>query len=262
MSEFLIPCSESDHRANAALGYTDVKAFARSAAHGAYHLSHPTQPTRPMILGTAEHACVLEPDKFDRLYVVVEGDRRTKEVKAALEAAEASGKRVLTADEMAQCRGAAQACREHLLLGELLAHPHACFEHSGFWDIDGVPAKCRVDLFAGGIAVDLKFTDDAREFPQKARSYQYAVQCAWYMHGLRQHYDGVRWLFAAIEREEPYGIMVYEPDVEYERMGWSKCARAVENYKDWQASKVAGMRTPDYQSQIVTLSPRAWEVEA
>lgn len=64
-----IGVSYSDYDQIPALRSHVIQDMRRSPAHCRYNLDHPAEATDAMVLGEAVHAAVLEPDRFESMYV-------------------------------------------------------------------------------------------------------------------------------------------------------------------------------------------------
>ncbi|MCB1902338.1 MAG: PD-(D/E)XK nuclease-like domain-containing protein, partial [Rhodocyclaceae bacterium] len=95
----------------------------RTPAHLVYNMTHRSEPTANMALGTAVHTLVLEPATFDAEFAVMpKVDKRTKigkEMFAEFEAASA-GKTVIAEDMLAKAQAMADSVRSHPVAGLLL----------------------------------------------------------------------------------------------------------------------------------------------
>ena len=105
----------------------------------------------------------------------------------------------------------------------------------------GVPFKARLDsvLVEEGIVLDLKTTDsaDPELFTKKVVGLGYDFQAAAYTIAAEQAYGKpFRFLFAAVERKAPYTVAVYEADEFMQAEGRRKFDRAIELYKECEAS--------------------------
>jgi len=138
-----------------------------------------------MRVGTAVHMLVLEPEKVAAMLPVAPVvDRRTTAGKAAwarFTGEMKPGALVLNADERRLADGAAIAVLTNRQLAEsgLLRGRR---ELTILFDLDGCPAKARLDVFANaGIAVDLKTSRNAWEFHRSVPKLSYHRQAAFYL---------------------------------------------------------------------------------
>ena len=194
-----------------------LKRFARSPAHAQASV---TVSGDAVEFGSAAHCAVLEPERFDRDYVV--WDRRTESGSTAprrgkawdeFKAAHADAE-IVTADQYAR------AC---MLRDVVRSAPDAMrYLRVGFaevvvqWMFGERPCKARIDWLATvdgqPVLVDLKTTRDVRPdvFGRSCVQFGYPLQMAWYADGLEAatgHRPRV--IVVAVESEVPHAIGVY-----------------------------------------------------
>ena len=216
------------YHASEAVSKSHLDAINRSPRHYWAKYLDPNRaedtPTPAMLMGSAVHMAVLEPDLFVGRYVQAPAgiDKRTKDGKAAWADFEASvGDRlVLNADEYQQCIAIRDAVRGHEVAAKLLDGGEA--EVSYFVDDEqtGLPLKARPDFRnAQNIVVDLKTTEDAgpSAFGKSSANFRYHVQAAWYSDIVAECVgENVPWFFfVVVEKKPPYAVGLYycEPDV-------------------------------------------------
>ena len=113
-----------------------------------------------MMLGTSVHCAVLEPATFqDRYAIAPQCDKRTKEGKAIWADLEANNKIILSASDYELIEGMSQSVLNHETASRLLAIGDP--EMTVYTDIEGIPAKARLDWYRNGIICDLKTTQAA-----------------------------------------------------------------------------------------------------
>ena len=172
------------------------------------------EPTAAMLLGTALHTAVLEPELWDATVAVPPHtfDRRTKvgkELAAEFER-ESAGKIVLSPDDADRVRRMADAVHKHPAAKFLLELPGRR-EASYTWTdpATGLECKTRPDWHSEDrrIVVDVKTTKDARrgEFAKSIANFDYHVQAAWNQGAL----EAEQFISIAIESERPYAVAVY-----------------------------------------------------
>lgn len=196
--------------------------YFRSAAHGHYEETHPRAETDAQSLGTAAHAAILEPERFEREFVRMPafGEPLRKPAKlAALNFRRANeDKSIITASEYEQAMTMRDAIMAHQSAREILA-AKGVKERSLVWaDPEfGVKCKMRVDILAvwNGykIIVDLKTTRDARSqaISRSMHKFGYHRAAAWYQRGAAVLSPGERkFIHIFIESDPPHGVGVYE----------------------------------------------------
>lgn len=127
---------------------------------------------------------------------------------------ERPSKALLKSDQIAM----AYKCSEsiHRELGPLLSYGEAFTELEIYWD-DIVPCRCKLDYAIESpdevLVIDLKTAADItpRGFRSACWNNRYWLQDAHYSEGARRHFDKrVRFIFAAVEKKDPYRCFVYE----------------------------------------------------
>lgn len=180
----------AEYRQMAGLSKHELDNFAVAPAYYQHRKAQEWKPSRSMEIGTLIHSLVLE-GRCD--YAVgPEVDRRTKAGKEEWQLfCEANlGKTIVTREEAAVIDGCLQSCAP---LMEHCAYDDDSIEMSMFWERDGVKCKGRPDMVATingeTCLVDLKTTNDIRNFESSFYRFRYDVQAAWYQYGLKAAMD-------------------------------------------------------------------------
>jgi hypothetical protein len=211
----------------------------KTPLHLKWDLDHPAEPTEAMLIGSATHTAVLEPDLFDERYIRgVEGDGRTKAVKEArarLEA-EAGDRQVLPPkdwDLALRLRDAiwAHPVAKHLMIGDS--------ERSMLWKDPetGVLCKGRLDKICANVPaiLDLKTSRDASPHAfsrQGLYGLRYYLQAALYLTGAQEvglPHD--TFAIVAIEKDPPYAIAVYDVEPELLLKGAEEARGLLRRYR-------------------------------
>lgn len=196
--------------------------IARSPAHYAYRTA--SEPTRAMVIGSATHAAILEPAEFDKQYMLLRDvtDRRSSVYKQAAEQFGADN--VLTGTEADAVIGMRESVRLNSSAVELLdASGHVEIAAFATDPVTGVLVKCKFDKLLNDLrSVDLKTTQDLRDFAKSVANYRYHVQQAYYSDvfawatGLQlESFD-----FLAVEKDAPNASRIFRldtPSVDYGR---------------------------------------------
>lgn len=251
--------TNAEYHAADGISKSDLDLIHRSPAHykAARH-----EDTPALRFGTAFHCAVLEHNRFNETYTVIEGDRRTKAVKESIKDAEAAGKIILTADDFNAIMGMAQAVFTNPICAALLRG--SLKEHSVFSELDGVRVKCRPDGWSTekGVLFDLKSTEDASPegFARTVAKYRYHVQDAFYRHVVASATSGdaddLSFIFVAVEKKPPFAVALYELDELAALQGWVDAREDLRRYK---AAKETG-KWCGYSPRIETLSLPRWAV--
>lgn len=213
--------SNEDYHRGAGISKSDLDKIHRSPAHYLQALYDPISPppSDSMLLGSAVHCAVLEPDTFyDRFVEKPVFNRRAKDGKAAAEAWEAERGNRIGLDE--DTMRAVWAMRDSLMANPIIAKlvEGSSHEVSIFTDISSVLCKCRPDGWSRdeGYMIDLKTTRDASpaEFARDVAKFRYHVQEAWYrMVAVEQTGQPVEaFYFLAVENTPPYAVAIYQLD--------------------------------------------------
>lgn len=203
-----------DYHAHPAIGSTALGYMRRSPAHfSAFQRGEITISEDSATFGDAFHAFILEPERFERDFVVEHIDRRTKNGKARAEELAASGIVVVDPDD---------AETMERMRANLLAHPGAGrvlaarthVEEPIFWECPttGIECKCRPDVRLPMLLADLKTTRDASPegFARSIANYGYAIQAAHYIAGCRAiGHEIENFVFLAVEKEPPHAVAAY-----------------------------------------------------
>lgn len=253
--------TNAEYHAADGISKSDLDLIHRSPAHykAARH-----EDTPALRFGTAFHCAVLENDRFNATYTVIEGDRRTKAVKDSIKDAEAAGKIILTADDFNALMGMSQAVFKNPICAALLRG--SLKEHSVFAELDGVRVKCRPDGWSTekGVLFDLKSTEDASPegFARTVAKYRYHVQDAFYRHVVASatncDADDLSFIFIAVEKKPPFAVALYQLDELATLQGWVDAREDLRRYK---TAKDTG-KWGGYSPRIETLSLPRWAVSS
>lgn len=219
--------------------------------------------SRALVLGSAIHTAVLEPDLFDASYKILPAlNLRTKAGRAERDAFIAAhpGATVLTVEERKTALDCATAVRRHPVVSKLFARGQA---ERSYFTIDGETGeliKCRLDWFndTAGLIVDLKSTDDASEagFGKSAANFRYDLQPPWYQDVLRQEYGEAPpyWAFVAVEKTPPFKIGLYFPTPDQIEVGYRLARRDFLRILEHKRTGI----WPDFAYEAKPLAIPAW----
>lgn len=280
---FILDMDEAEYRANPAIANSDLTLIRRSPAHLLARRRNPEKTTQAKLDGRALHAAILEPDLFMQRYCVLPDDmprdlRHHRNAKApspdtlasirAWDAWEASngGRITLDAEDYARKMAVAENVRNHPDLKPYFDAPGEA-ELSVFATdpVTGTPVKGRLDrrVIINGyrVVLDPKSSDDPRPdaFSRSAYQYGYFQQCAFYT-------DICAWagepidlfLFIAFEKEDPYGIKVYEVSEDDMEFGRRQYRSALDTYAECAKNN----DFPTYNTGIEVLTRPAYAKES
>jgi hypothetical protein len=241
-----------------------------------YSLTHPREETRAMVVGSAFHKLVLEPEGFDDEFFVMLDDEICAEIGGAKPRATNkykewrdgflsanAGKTLLENDEFKEISNMAASIRKRKAFKAICTPGSA--EDSFFWrDPElGVLCKCRPDyLRDDGYIIDFKTTERAspKRFESHIYDYRYYVQAAFYIQGV-EAVTGERvkgFVFVAVEKKPPYLVACYSADDEMIQAGNEEVRRCLRLYEECSRTGV----WPGYPDEILPLSLPRWATAA
>jgi len=209
--------------------------------------------TDALKFGSGLHTLLLEPEKFEEEYIVLEEIPR-KNSNAYKELIEKnSGKTILKQDEYNQMLGMSEAFKAYDN-SELILSGDCMIEQSIFWKDEetGILLKSRPDFYnkKAGIIFDLKTALDASRsgFSRAKFSYEYHIQAYMQWEAIRLLTDKEPGAIChlVIEKNEPYLVACYQiTNVELE-MGKFQLQKALKYYSDCnRVGKWRGYTTHD-----------------
>jgi len=261
----------------------------QSPAHFITNKKHPKPSTPAMVIGSAFHALVLEPDVFEQEYVKQPVNAPKRPTAAQLNSKnptklaqqsigyweqfdkENAGKIILTNtpgddpfwkpgdwDRIHRMR---DAILEHPIASVLLDLDQGKAEQSVYW-VDSQThklCKCRPDFIndAHNVAVDLKSTENASytEFAKSCAKFRYHVQDPFYRDGLQAVGRPVdAFVFVAVEKTPPWGIGIYIIEPEARRIGRIEYQRDLEIYAQCHSQD----EWPCYPNEVRDIELPVW----
>ena len=258
------------YRKHPSTSQSELKEVLRSLAHWQARYgpdAEPTFPTIAMIMGTALHCKVLEPELFDGSFVdrsSLDKELTVAELKAALDEEQIDYKKTakkpeleallypdgkpvdkrtsLSHEDFATVCGMADALRTHEMTGRWFDPGRNNYRRANevslyVDDLEGLAVKARIDRLektgSGWTILDLKSTDDASPsaFQKKAFNLGYHIQAAFYADLVARVMgcdpEDVDFVFCAVERKRPHGIAVYKADQEMIAFGRKQYLKAI-----------------------------------
>jgi hypothetical protein len=236
---FYYSVSLEDYRSWPAINISVLKEMDKTPQHVSYRRSHPLDQTEEMMVGSAAHCRILEPDKWDsRFYVCPPCKLNTKEGKAIMADAviEANGRTVIRMSDDAEASAAeemADAINRHELAWKLIGSHGRC-EVSALWfdELNKFWCKGRFDKLIEDrekpLIVEIKTSGriDNFHFGRTAKSLHYDAQAAWYLwgHACITGQDAEHQILA-IESKPPFTCRVLQMDSEGLQGGATDYAR-------------------------------------
>ncbi len=270
----------SNEEYHGSAGYSSSKLkmlIEQTPAHLKHSFGVQTEPTENMLLGTAAHALVLEPEKFATEFAVSEKfDGRTNAGKAGKAAFEASnfGKTIITQATFDKAQAMADSVLTHPIASLLVSDVIA--ESSVYWWYKSMDAdddskyktmvKVRPDALcrAYPVIVDLKTTVDGSYtgFIKSIQNFYYHVSAAMYLEGCNQCKPLLeemgrmafnKFVFVCVENTAPYLTSVYELSPEYLEIGKLLYRRALRTLREGHEAD-----WPGYPDEVRVIEPPGW----
>ena len=254
------------------LGHSDLLRLSKSPMAYRHSKDNPVDPNiKALVLGSAFHTAVLEPDDFDKNYHIIPPDidgkgPRTSHYKDEMERMrwERPNRKWLSEQDFGLVLRLAESALAHPVLKEGLSRPHKV-EGTAYFNLHRARCKCRPDLVVHRRGrtvdvIDLKSCLDASPegFAKAAANWGYDVQAEFYTRGLLKHEIKVnKFLFVAVEKTPPFlcGVHEIHPDDFY---GARKIIReSCAMYKDCHERDV----WPGYGEGVHRLRLPAWRTE-
>lgn len=244
--------AEADYHAHPALSHSGAKTLMPPGCPAlfAYQREHGRPDKTAYDLGNAAHKTVLGTGWPT---VVVEGEWRSKDAKAAVAEARANGVIPLHQQDWDAAQAMAGALRRHPLASMLLSNGKP--EASMLWRDQraDVLLRGRVDWLRDRrdplYLVDYKTAESAEPdtFARAAARYHYHSQAAFYIDGAKtcDLSDDVRFLFIVQEKNPPYLVSVVELDSLAIRAGRAWNRRAIDLFAACHAADDWPGYTPD-----------------
>jgi hypothetical protein len=219
--------------------HSAMKNFEQSPLHYLHDKRTPTEPTEAMVLGSAFHCRILEPDEFWKRYAVAPiVDRRTtigKETWRMFCDAN-QGKNIITTEMLELIKRMEEAINKNPASREILDVITET-EKPLLWKQTetGVECKGKIDGI-GEIILDLKTCMDARpEFFHKTVLNDYKRQPAMYVEGAKANKLGSKdFYFIAIEKKPPFGISVHKVGRDFLDFGSQSVYKICQDFAYWQ----------------------------
>ena len=124
-------------------------------------------------------------------------------------------------------------------------------ELTALWMLDGVKCKCRLDVLTGLTIVDVKTTSSVEgdDFIRSANGLGYDLNAAHYLSG---PFGFSRYIFIAVESNEPHDVRVYEYDQESLAAASKRLAELRSEFKKCLETR----EWPSYPREVTVM--RSW----
>ena len=207
---------------------------------------NPQEPSEDMVIGSAFHKIVLEPETFDKEFMIMPHfDRRTKEGRLGYEnlmnKIQGGAITLITQEQYDTICG---------MRDSIMANPYARklingnIEQSMYFtdDLTKVECKCRPDVWrkvADRVVItDLKSAKSVipNEFMRDCVKYHYDLQTAMYRDGVSKVLnipkDNIDFVFIAVEKKPPYLLNIMQADTYVIQKGEADFREYIGTYKE------------------------------
>jgi hypothetical protein len=242
LSGRLIRRGECDYFKLEGVNFSTLKTLVRSPKHYRHRLREPFAQTPAMLLGSAAHTAILEPDRFMLDYAMFTGARRAGKAWDEFSAINAD-KTILKSEEFMAAIAMRDAVRSHPIAREYVAagEPEIALQWTD--SETGMACKGRLDWLNtedGPVLVNLKTCRDVTPFAfqRQAASMCYHVQDAFYAGGYETITGTVpRVVIVSVENTAPHDVVVYRVPPEVLEIGADEYRRWLRMLQECQRSK-------------------------
>jgi exodeoxyribonuclease VIII len=286
-NSIIMDLADADYRALPGISQSALKVIGeQSPAAYRWQRDHPSPPSEAMVMGSLVDCLLLEPDEFDRRYVVeapgswpattcpdpkcaakpgapcinrdgsvskrCHGGRRVE--------ASSDGRRIVADHQHQEASTIARLVLAHPMAGRLIAGTDHQVSMQWTDEATGGPCKGRLDLACVNLLGDLKTcrrgVGSAAGWPRYAWGCGYDYQAAYYSDGWRACTGEAAppWLWITVETEGPYHCAVHQAHPSWIELGRARYRAALERLLRCQEEE----RWPGYTEDIQIVSPPRW----
>ena len=213
---------------------------------------NPQEPSEDMVLGSAFHKIVLEPETFDKEFMIMPHfDRRTKEGRLGYEnlmnKVQGECITLITQEQYDTICGMRDSIMSNPYARKLI---NGNIEQSMYFtdDLTKVECKCRPDVWrkvADRVVItDLKSAKSVmpNDFMRDCAKYHYDLQTAMYRDGaskvLGVPKDNIDFVFIAVEKKPPYLLNIMQADTYVIQKGEADFREFIGTYAECKADGV------------------------
>lgn len=249
--------SNEDYHKDEAIGSTSVKAISVSPANLYFN---PFKGSKSAQIGTAIHAALLEPDVFERDFILRPDitDRRTKEYVSLKQVYHPDN--IFINGEVETITRMVESARMNTdFMDYMETKGNSEVSMFATCPITGLRLKCRFDRLSDSLPypLDVKSCMDATErgFSQAFGKYRYHIQAAFYLYVLKLT-TGIeldQFCFFALQNKPPYTNCMYFIGTESLELGYKHMHEALRKIKeciDDEALRTEGIVLPPSEINV------------
>lgn len=227
--------NEAYHAVRTHISRTGMSELLRSPMHYLTYLQGGGDGGVAPNFGSAAHCAVLEPDEFEKKYVLFSGRRQGKAFDEFVAAN--PGKQILNLDEKSRLDGIVKALRDFKDFPILKALRSGEVEKSIFWQCEETGAHCRVrlDALSPFVIFDLKSYGDVRPDAvlRQVMASDYDLQAYMYSAGYKAYAkETLPFMFVFVEDKPPHGVWMYTAGASLMESGREKFLRGARAFTD------------------------------
>lgn len=245
-----------------------------------HYFMEPDAETPAMRVGSAFHAIILEPDKFEETYLCgpKDCDRRTAAGKKAWKDLEEANpkKIILSVNDWDMIHYMMESVSHHGLASEMLNLNEGAAEETIMWNDPelGTLMKGRTDFrnFGMKAVIDLKSTQDASQDKLEkdlwSSDLRYHLQAAIYTDGIRTILDDKRWefYFVYVEKKPPYAVQVVHLPLKALDIGRIQYRENIIDLLKWLDRATTALKKGEglfssFEEKVLEFNPPAWLVQ-
>ena len=238
-----------------------VKASLQGSKKKFDHIMGEREPTESMLVGSAFHAMMLEPDKYHELFAFDPNmDRRTKAGKEYIAEWKEENKDVphhLPGKYEEMLLNMKESLECHPKYKELINDPRKGErEVIKLFELEGEKCKAKVDYYdpKNNFILDIKTCSSVNldDIVESIKKYAYGVQAAFYLDGLKAH----KFYFAFIEKKAPYDVVIVDfvSGLENSRNAYKAGIKNIKAFRNLDTlNKVDGVNYYSMFNKIVTM---------
>lgn len=216
-----------------------LKKALKSPKHLKDYLDKPSFTTPAMTFGSAFHCLLLEPEKFNNQFYILDLNQRPnkdmtmaagvnkKWKESELSIAKDLGKSIISEADLDKLDLMIESVMQHDEIRQYLKESKR--EVPNAWEINGIKCKGKFDLLAFDYIADFKTTAELKgisKFGYDCKDHDYDMQAAFYCDsmGLDQ------FKFIVVSKKDPYNVAVYDASEEFLARGRAKYMEALDIY--------------------------------
>ncbi|MDE9542848.1 PD-(D/E)XK nuclease-like domain-containing protein [Xenorhabdus bovienii] len=249
--------SNEDYHKDKAMGSTTIKAISVSPANLYFN---PFKGSKSTQIGTAVHAALLEPELFEREFVLKPeiNTRNSKDYKALLEGTDAE-KILINSEVETVTKMVESAWMNNDFVDYMCGSGHSEVSMFATCPETGLNLKCRFDRLSEHhpYPLDIKTCKDAAErgFSQAFGKYHYHVQAAFYLYVLKlvTGRELNQFCFFALQNTPPYKNCMYYIGEDSLELGYKTMFESLHKLKecmDDESLRTEGMVLPSSEINV------------